>query len=103
MKQVTLRLAEELVDRVKSVAADRGESVNAFAASVLSAAVDPETAGSGVERMRERLARAGILTVFDPLPEDTPMPTDEELEQAAREAGRGKPLSDYVIEGRGPR
>lgn len=101
MKQVTLRLDEALVTRVKAAASARGESVNAFAESVLSAAVDPETAHSPIQRMRERLARAGILAEFEPY--TGPVPTQEELDEAGREAGKGKPVSEILLEQRGPR
>lgn len=101
MKQVTLRLDEDLVDQVKAAAAQRGESVNAFAETVLMAAVDPETATDPAQRMRERLARAGLLATFGPYP--GPLPTEAELEEARRGMAGGKPASDYVIEGRGPR
>ncbi|MBA3261364.1 MAG: toxin-antitoxin system HicB family antitoxin, partial [Thermoleophilaceae bacterium] len=59
MRQVTLRLPDELSDRLKQAAAERGDSVNAYASAVLSAAVDPELAGDEAARVRERLARAG--------------------------------------------
>lgn len=99
MKQVTLRLDEALADRLRSVASERGESVNTFASTVLSAAVDPEHAGAEVERIRERLGRAGLLVRPKTLPAGT-RPSKAELARARRAAGRGKPLSDYVAEGR---
>lgn len=98
MHQLTLRISDDLAVRLKDAAADRGDSVNAYAASVLGAAVDPALAGNEVERMRERLAQAGLLAVRTPSRRGRPDGAD--LEQARRRAGSGKPLSDLVAEGR---
>jgi predicted transcriptional regulator len=96
--QLTLRIDERLARHLKQVAADRGLSVNAFAEQALAAAVDPDAAGSEIERHRERLARAGLLAT--PAPVDFEPPSDEEFEAARRAAGKGKSLSDYIIEER---
>jgi predicted transcriptional regulator len=95
MKQLTLRVSEELVGRLKDVAAERHESVNSYAEAVLNAAVDPELAGDEVERLRERLARAGVLMTST---RPVRRPSDRALAKARRAAGKGKPLSDYLIE-----
>ncbi|MDQ3631861.1 MAG: transcriptional regulator, partial [Actinomycetota bacterium] len=52
---------DALADGLKSAAAERGQSVNAFATAVLGAAIDPDLAGAETERVRERLLRAGLL------------------------------------------
>ncbi|MGH2954161.1 MAG: transcriptional regulator [Solirubrobacterales bacterium] len=101
MKQVTLRLPEELAAALRDAAAEREQSVNSYARSVLAAAVDPDLAGNEAERMRERLRRAGLLEETEPLA--VGLPSEAELREARAAAGRGKPLSDYVSEGRGPR
>lgn len=98
MKQVTLRIPESLAKDLTAAAAGRNESVNAYATGVLSAAVDPEYAADGIEATRERLRRAGILAEWPPY--SGPVPTDEEIERAREEAGKGKPLSDYIVEDR---
>lgn len=99
MKQLTLRVDDDLADALKSVAAEHGESVNAYAQSVLRAAVDPAHAGSEIQRMRERLARAGLLArVKRGL--ESERPSEEELARARAEAGKGTPLSQLVSEGR---
>lgn len=99
MRQLTLRVDDGLAARLKAVAGDRGESVNRYAEAVLSAAVDPELAGSEADRLRERLARAGLLVI--PEPRDVRRPGRDELVAARAAAGRGKPLSEMVSEGRG--
>lgn len=99
MAQLTLRVDDELADELRRVAAQRGESMNALVITVLRAAVDPEAAGSEVDRFRERLARAGLLAEPASVPVTRPDP--EELAAAARRAARGKTLSDIVIEDRG--
>jgi hypothetical protein len=96
--QLTLRIDERLARHLKQVAADRGLSVNAFAEQALSAAVDPDAAGSEVERHRERLARAGLLAPFEPVEHERP--SREDYEAARRELAKGKPLSEYIIEER---
>jgi plasmid stability protein len=98
MAQLTIRTTDELVEQIKRVAAGEGRSMNEWVVFVLRAAVDPEFAGSEAERVRERLRRAGLLEEWD-----GPSPTrpDPALVAAARvRAGKGKPLSDFVIEGR---
>jgi hypothetical protein len=64
--QLTLRILERVATQVKRAAAERGLSVNRWISDVLSAAVDPDFAGDEAERVRERLARAGLLV---PTPE----------------------------------
>jgi predicted transcriptional regulator len=98
MRQLTLRVPEELAERLKGVARDRKESVNGYAVKVLSAAVDPNLAGDEITGLKERLARAGLLMT----PERLPMqrPSARALNRARAAAGRGRPLSDFVTEGR---
>lgn len=99
MRQLTLRVDDQLADALKSVAAAHGQSVNAFAKSVLRAALDPTHAGSEIQRMRERLARAGLLEDLEPLHESQ-RPSEAELKKARAEAGKGTPLSQLISEGR---
>lgn len=99
MKQVTLRLPERLLADLKAAASAREQSVNTFAAAVLSAAVDPELAGDERERIRARLAKAGLLVSYEEAAGRRP--PEAELAHARVAAGRGTPLSDLVREGRG--
>lgn len=97
MHQVTLRLPDELAARLRQTAAESGRSVNSFATAVLSAAVDPELAGDEASRVRERLARAGLLT---PPGSSRSRPDPDQVRRARRRAARGKPMSEIVSEGR---
>lgn len=99
MNQLTLRLPESLVADLKRAAIASGKSVNAYAGDVLAAAVNPDLAGAEIERVRERLARAGLLA--SPVPEGWKHPGPGELDRARTAAGRGRPLARYVSEGRG--
>jgi len=93
MTQVTWRAPDELVKRVQEVAAREGRSMNEFLTLVLDAATNPDLAGSDAERVRERLALAGLLAAPG-IPHSRPAP--DEVAQARDAAGRGTPLSDIV-------
>jgi hypothetical protein len=98
MSQLTLRVSEQLAARLKMAASDRGDSVNGYAAKVLSAAVDPDLAGDEITGLRERLAQAGLL--LTPERVSTERLPEQALSRARAAAGRGRPLSDFVTEGR---
>jgi HicB family len=98
MHQLTLRVPEELAERLKGAARDHAQSVNGYAVKVLSAAVDPDFAGDEVTGLRERLARAGLLLTPERLA--TERPSTRTLDRARAAAGHGRPLSDFVTEGR---
>lgn len=97
--QVTIRADEELIDRVKRTAAAEGRSMNEWANLVFRAATDPDASGSDIERIRERLRNAGLLSEHLPLPGRGPDP--ELVRAAGRRAAVGTPLSDIVAEDRG--
>lgn len=99
MQQLTLRVDADLARRLKVVAAAQGRSVNAYAGAVLRAAVDPELATAEAERLRERLAQAGLLAESVGAPGGPPEPAT--VKRARARAGRGRMLSDLVSEGRG--
>ena len=84
---------------MKRVAAESGRSVNAYASAVLAAAVDPAFAPGESERLRERLAQAGLLTASGAVEPGGLDPAA--VERARKRAGRGVPLSDLVTEDRG--
>lgn len=98
MAQLTLRLSEELADELRAAAAARGQSLNAWATAVLRAAVDPDLAGDEAERVRARLARAGLLSTEPP--QRAHRPSRRKVDEARAAAGRGRRLSDIVTEER---
>lgn len=99
MKQIPLRIPQDLAEEAKQRAALEEISVNAFIARAVRVACHPY---GGADRetaaLRERLARAGMLAESEPAPEVEY--TQEELERARREATQGKSLSDYILEER---
>jgi hypothetical protein len=98
--QLTLRLPDQLVARVKEAARARSYSVNRWATLVLSAAVDPDLAADSFERTRERLAMAGLLEVDDD-PRPRPRPDRALLAEARAAGSRGTPASQLISEDRG--
>jgi hypothetical protein len=98
MRQLTLRVPEELAEQLKAAAGDHQDSVNGYAVKVLSAAVDPDLAGDEITGLKERLARAGLL--LTPEPATAKRPSARALSRARAAAGHGKPLSDLVAEDR---
>ena len=98
MPQITWRAEAPLVDRIRSAASEEHRSVNDFITRVLDAATDPDLAGSEAERIRERLARAGVLAGTRPA---RGRPDPELLARARAVAGRGTPLADLVSDDRG--
>jgi hypothetical protein len=98
MGQMNIRASDALLAEVRRRAQDAGMSLNGWVVRVLEAAADPDLAGSEFERLRERLARAGILADI-PAPHGPP-PDPEEVRAAGRRAGRGIPLSRLISEGR---
>ena len=83
--------------RVRCAARRSGRSMNEYVTCVLNAATDPEFGGDEAERVRERLARAGLLA-----PGGAPgrRPGSAALRRAKRAAGRGTPLGEIVAEDR---
>ncbi len=95
---MTWRVDDEILERVRRQARDRGRSLNEWVTEVLSAVSDPESAGSEAARIRERLQAAGLLEPTVIRPRRRVDPT--RLAAARVAAGQGTPLSDLVTEGR---
>lgn len=98
MAQLTIRADEELVERVRAAADQRGRSMNDYVNSVLDAATDPNLAGNEAERVRERLERAGLLAQPAPLAGTRPDP--KAVLAAGRRAATGRPVATFVSDGR---
>ncbi len=97
MAQITVRVDDELLVKLKTAASTAGKSVNAWVTTVLTAAADPEHQSDEVERIRERLRLAGLLLETD---RRVRAPSREVVKKARAAAGRGKDLSAIVSEGR---
>jgi hypothetical protein len=96
MAQMSWRVDDELLERVRQAARERGWSL--YVTKVLDAATDPDNAPSGTERLRERLTRAGLLADSGPSAERPPRSA---VRRAAKAAGRGTAVSDVVASERG--
>jgi hypothetical protein len=96
--QVTWRAPEELVERVRAAAIDAHYSLNQYITVVLDAATNPDHAGSDAERIRERLARAGLLARTE-VPRVRPNP--DELAEARAAAATGTPAAELISADRG--
>ena len=94
---MTWRAPEELLRRVRGAAERQGRSMNDYVTAVLDAATDPALSGSDAERVRERLAAAGLLA---PKGTARKRPTASAVAAARRAAAQGTPLTDLVVEGR---
>ncbi len=98
MQQITWRADDELVERVRAAAGTSGRSINEFVTRVLDATTDPDLAGTEAQRVRERLARAGLLTVPHGSAE---RPDAAALAAAGRRAAAGRPVSEILLANRG--
>ncbi|MDA8281456.1 MAG: transcriptional regulator [Actinomycetota bacterium] len=97
MAQMTWRTDSELTARVRSAAERQHRSMNEYVTAVLDAATDPDMAGTEAERLHERLAAAGLLSIPE---HQRTRPPAAALAHARRKAGTGTPLSVLVSEGR---
>jgi len=93
MAQTTWRSSEDLAGRVRSEARRQGRSVNEFITAVMDAATNPELTDDASQRVRERLARAGLLAATGP---PRTRPPGKAVARARAAAGRGQRLSDIV-------
>ncbi len=98
MAQMTWRADDDLLEHVRFQAAESGRSMNDFVTAVLRTVTDPDYAEPGVERLRARLARAGLLA---PATRQGERPDQAAFEAARAQAGAGTPLSDIVAADRG--
>ena len=94
---MTWRAPADLIERVRRAARRQHRSMNDYVTAVLDAATNPRLAGTEVERLRERLDQAGLLT--EPS-ERHRRPPREEADGARRRACVGTALSQLVSEDR---
>lgn len=97
MAQMTRRADDALLEHVRFQAAESGRSMNDSVAAVLRTVADPDHAEPGIERLRARPARAGLLATATRQGE---RPDQAAFEPARAQAGAGTPLSDIVSTGR---
>jgi hypothetical protein len=99
MAQMTVRMSEELLERLRSAALERSLSMNAYVEAILDAATNPELSSSEADRVRTRLRLAGLLEdAAEPAPGHRP-PHDA-VQQARRSATKGGGLSDVLVDQR---
>ena len=98
MAQLTVRLDDDLAAACRQEAEADGESLNGWVVKVLRVRTDPEYTGPGVERIRERFRRAGILA--QPSGPPRVRPPAELVEEARRAGGGGAPSEQLVREDR---
>lgn len=94
---MTWRGSDELAERVRTAARAQGRSMNDYVTAVLDAATNPDLAGDDAARLRERLARAGLLVASGARRTRPPAP---QVARARAAASRGTPLARLVDEGR---
>jgi plasmid stability protein len=87
VKQLILRVSDDLHRRIAARAAREGRSVNAWASSLLDAAVDADIAGDRQARANAKAAMLGMLVTID-VPE---------VDEATRRRGR-KALEELAPE-----
>lgn len=97
MAQMTWRASDEQYERVKRAAQRQGQSVNEYVTRVLDVATDPGAAGSEWERLRDRLAAAGLLAAPGA---PRRRPPAERVASARSAAASGASLSGFVVDGR---
>ncbi len=71
MKQLLLRVPDDIHRRLAAQAADTGRSVNALATSILDTAIGNEPTDRRT-RLRARAAALNLLAASDPVPPQTP-------------------------------
>lgn len=91
MKQLILRVSDDLHRRIAARAAREGKSVNAWANGLLDATVDADVAEDRQARADAKAAALGMLVVYDDIPEydeETLRQGEEELRRLAPAALR---------------
>ncbi len=107
MTSLILELSDELYERLRAEAERQGRSEGEVAREWLSERLDvPAPAPAGErERATEVLRAAGLLTELGPEGKERARRSTATLEEVRAALGRagGKPLSEVVLEMRGPK
>jgi plasmid stability protein len=90
VKQLILRVSDDLHRRITARAAREGKSVNAWAGMLLDATVDADVAEDRQTRLRAKAAMLGMLVTIDapPVDEETRRRGRAELAELAPEIVR---------------
>jgi len=104
MTTLTIELPPDLYERLRKEAQQAGRPVEALIEEWLARHFPPPAPGGERERAREVLRAAGLLTELGPELKQRAAQATATIEeiQAAFERAGGKPLSEIVIEQRGP-
>jgi predicted transcriptional regulator len=105
MATLTIDLPKDLYERLRAEAERAGKPPADIARDWLAERLPPTTAASERERAREALRAAGLLVEFSPeeiAEAEAVTVTLEEVSAALDRAG-GRPLSEIVLEQRGPK
>jgi len=86
MSVITLRLANELKERLQAMAESRGESLNHFIESIAVQALVAEETVRRIELRRERGSALDALEVLDRVPDRAPLGGDALRRAPARGA-----------------
>lgn len=97
MAQMTWRSTNERLERVRRAAQAHGRSMNDYVTAVLDVATNPNLGGTEWERLRDRLAAAGLLAEPGAPRRRPPAP---KVARARAAAGQGTKLSELVTEER---
>ena len=108
MTTLTLELAPDLYERLRQEAERKGESVKNAAQELLAerlSALPSPAQMSERERVREALRAAGLLTELGPEMKKRAQQATMTLEEvrAALDRAGGPPLSELILEMRGPK
>lgn len=108
VRQVTVTLSDSAYARLSTEAGRRGEAPEALLQRTITAHIgsDRSVEASGQAPSKavilEHLYRAGVITAV-PMPESVLPEQAAERERLAQLFGQGRPVSELIIEDRGPR